>query len=261
MKALHLHPDGRGESRATALPLPFLYTGPAVTPGDNQPTGLPAPAFRAVSPVRFDHPVPEKSGDTDVRRLDLVVSGRIGVSTAGGRAVLSPGDVLLVDDGGARGRVLQHSEGCRVLRVDVAPGWAPVGTVPPPVESPTAPADRSTHLLEMYVADDVAHFRDFSRLFDGSGQGPAQVLDALKFIVFSAGHAGDWHTDKNTNVVLVLAGILELEVGGESAVELFFPGDVCLVQDLVGQGHVLRAHGETRIAALTVPDAHRWSVV
>ncbi|WP_432842281.1 hypothetical protein [Dactylosporangium sp. CA-092794] len=264
MRSFHLRADGRGESRLHSLPLPFIYTGPAATEQDKQgaATAPPSP-YLSVCPVRHRDGYSELSADPGERRLEFVTAGTVHVSTSSASAVLVAGDVLLVDDAGSAGRILRYRGDAHTLRIGIEPSWSSDGTVPPAVERRQAdPARRRPHVLEMYVADDVAHFRELPSLF-GDGDGPAvtQALDGLKFITFSSGHSGDWHTDKTTNIVFVGSGVLELEVGGDNAVELFHPGDVCLVQDLVGQGHILRAHGETRIAAITIPDAHRWNSI
>ncbi|WP_344418102.1 hypothetical protein [Pseudonocardia ailaonensis] len=256
MKSVRLSADGTGRSRPESLPLPFVATGPAATAADRAATPEPDPAGSvvAVHPLALPAGHGEMWAGEDTRQLTFVVSGGIEVETSQARVQLGPGDVLLLDAGLRADHRLTHPEGSRVLRVELLPSWRPTGVVPPPVEPP-AP-DRRTTLREMYVAEDVAHFRAFDRLFDDAGP---QRLDGLKFIAFSPGHAGDWHTDATVNLVCVASGTLELEVGGDDAVQRLVPGDVCLVQDQYGQGHLLRAHGETRILALTLPDLHHWN--
>jgi hypothetical protein len=79
------------------------------------------------------------------------------------------------------------------------------------------------------------------------------------FMGLSPDQFGDWHTEEATSLVVVLAGGFELEVGGDGgATEVFRAGDVCLVQDHSGQGHISRTHGETRFVAIAVPEEHVW---
>jgi uncharacterized protein YjlB len=81
------------------------------------------------------------------------------------------------------------------------------------------------------------------------------------FTCLSPDQFGDWHTEEATSLVVVLSGGFELEVGGDGgATEVFRAGDVCLVQDHHGQGHISRTRGETRFVAVAVPEEHVWQI-
>jgi hypothetical protein len=171
------------------------------------------------------------------------------------RAELRPGDVLLVDDHSSTGHTLTYRGETLLIEVDVADEWVPEGVVPPAIEEGRRSADEAANVKRMFVADLKAHFGPLDELFskDPGTNEDNQVL-ALSFMSLSPRSFGDWHTEERTSLVVVLAGGFELEVGGGGgSVEVFWPGDVCLVEDHEGQGHITRTHGETRFAAIVVP--------
>ncbi|WP_236794762.1 hypothetical protein [Amycolatopsis sp. GM8] len=251
MRTVRTVVDGRGTIRLEALPLPFA--GPAATDEDARRAGELSKAAIEVLPFARPADLPRPAADS--RFLIFVVAGGLDLEASDTRARLHPGDVLLTGTGPDALCCISTPPGTRLLGIRVSDSWAPGGTVPPATEPTGGP--REPLLEEMFVRDGIAHFRRFDRLF---ADAPAtQALNGLSFLVFSPGHAGTWHTDTNINLVCVTSGALELEVGGDSAVRRFGPGDVCLVQDQHGQGHILRAHRETRILAARLPGLHRWN--
>ena len=257
MRAICITKDGTGRSRLESLRLPFMYVGPAATEQDRawMPPSALASAVHGVAAMTMRARQSERwSGD---RHLSFVTDGAIDVESNGMRSRLGPGDVIFVDGPLDPDHEATALVDTKLLRMFVDASWNPFGSVPPIIEADERDQSAAKY-TEMYVHDDVANFRPFNRLF-GEHAATEQSITAVKFIAFSPGTSGGWHTDENINLVCVGSGVLELEVGGEQAVERFYPGDVCLVQDQHGQGHILRAHGETRILAITLPNVHRWN--
>ena len=254
MKAMRLCTDGTGGAKLESLALPFMFFGPTATDADRARMPKPEVAVAYESVRLLGSESVGAEGDDRTRRLLLVVSGGVHVSAGDMAATLAPGDVLFVDDAESSGPELAFDGGSRVVRLDVAESWAPDGVVPPALDERRAEHER---LLNMYVADDQAHFRDASAMFADAA--PRPVAKAM-FMGLSPDQFGDWHTEDATSLVVVLAGGFELEVGGDggSSFELR-AGDVCLVQDHHGQGHISRTHGETRFVAIAVPEEHVWA--
>jgi hypothetical protein len=64
----------------------------------------------------------------------------------------------------------------------------------------------------------------------------------------------DWHAEGAKNIVLILAGELELETaGGSGDIQRFAAGDICFAVDRAGQGHIDRAHGRTILVNVVIP--------
>jgi quercetin dioxygenase-like cupin family protein len=257
MRSFLLRPDGRGDSRLESLALPFSVFGPTAT--DDDRAAMPPPDLAreivSVRPVR--HLNGTQQGAT-ARHLALVVSGTVELRASYQRAILRPGDVLFADDPGGE-HVLAYEGDCRILEVEVTGSWAPQGIVPPPVEDNQRGSGDVPKLQYMFVADEKAHFRDFGDLFPPPpGMVKPQPALGLSLVCLSPDSFGDWHTEKAVNLVVVLSGGFELEVGGAGGAQVFRAGDICLVEDLHGQGHITRTHGDTRFAAIAIPDSHGW---
>ena len=258
MKSLRLCTDGAGSSKLESLSLPFLFFGPTATDGDRARMPKPevAVAYESVRLVRQRDGHREQGGDDRSRRLLLVVSGGVRACAGDMRASLGPGDVLFVDDPESARHELRFEGDSRIVRIDVADSWAPQGLVPPALDEPRR--DGGPLLKQMYVEGEQARFRDADALFD---DGAPRPVARVMFMCLSADQFGDWHTEEATSLVVVLSGGFELEVGGDGgAVEVFRAGDVCLVQDHHGQGHISRTHGETRFVAIAVPEEHVWEL-
>jgi quercetin dioxygenase-like cupin family protein len=256
MKSLRLCTDGTGGAKLESLALPFLFFGPTATDADRarmpQPGGAVGyQSVRLLGPIAGDN-----EGDDRTRRLLLIVAGGLRVSAGDMSATLRPGDVLFVDDPDSAGHELAIEVECRIVRIDVGDDWTPAGVVPPALDRPRR--EGGPLLKHMYVADEQAHLRDAAVLFEDVA--PRPVARAM-FMCLSPDQFGDWHTEEATSLVVVLSGGFELEVGGGGgAAEVFRAGDVCLVQDHHGQGHISRTHGETRFVAVAVPEEHVWQI-
>ena len=62
---------------------------------------------------------------------------------------------------------------------------------------------------------------------------------------FPAGWFGDWHPSPYRQLYFNLGGWLEVEVG-DGEVRRFGPGQIALLEDLTGSGHVTRVIGKER---------------
>ena len=64
----------------------------------------------------------------------------------------------------------------------------------------------------------------------------------------------DWHTAPMRQLAVALNGVVKYETG-DGEVRRFGPGEVVLVEDTAGAGHVTRfAEGEQRFLHIPVPD-------
>jgi quercetin dioxygenase-like cupin family protein len=187
------------------------------------------------------------------RQLLFVVDGEVEVTASYMRTTLGRGDVLFLDGTDPATYAISTSSGGRVVQLDVADEWAPEGIVAPSIDE-----EHGRPLVQrMYVHDEQARFRSADELFDDV----ARPVSRAMFMCLSPDQFGDWHTEAMTSLVVVLAGGFELEVGGDGgSTQVFRAGDVCLVQDHTGQGHISRTHGETRFVAISVPEEHVWPI-
>ena len=262
MKSLALVADGLGNAKLEALALPFGLFGKTATDRDR---ARKAPAELAQECTEM---WTSRHGDgeqgvvsvTGTRHLVFVVTGAVEVATSYMTAIVEPGDVLLVDDPAAVGANLRYRGDCRLLHVAMSDAWQPAGTVAPVLVGDGREDPGAVLIRNMYVEDGQARFRDFDALFPASGETTRRPVAKASFTTLSPDAFGDWHTEVPNNLVVVLGGGFELEVGGGGgAVEVFRAGDVCLVEDHEGQGHITRTRGETRFAAFAIPDDHLWA--
>ena len=194
--------------------------------------------------------------------LHFVVSGAIEIDTIDAGSVrLSPGDLFLMDADGPRDGAARTIGDCRLVQMRVGTDWPGEKARPAAFSGSERPAGASPNLKRMYKgADDRSRFRDFTALFGADeAQGKLRPVAGLRFLVMAADTFITWHPEVVNNLVLVLSGGLELEVGGDGgAVEVFWPGDVCLAEDRTGEGHIDRMRGEVLVAIVVMEDADLW---
>lgn len=257
MRTYHLGLDGAGAAKLESLALPFALYGATATDRDRERAPRPeiADQYSTVRLIKRPAGLVENTATVGHRRLLFIVSGSVELTTAYMAVVLSPGDVVFVDDLQSSTGVLTYGEDTRIIDVEVSHRWAPDGVVPPAIAEP----DVTSKVVEIYVADEKANFRDAPKLFDLEvlDESPESVL-GVSFLAFSPDLVSDWHTEAAISFVVVLSGGFELEVGGVGGEVVLRAGDVCLVDDRTGQGHITRTHGETRIVAIRIPNEHRW---
>jgi len=105
-------------------------------------------------------------------------------------------------------------------------------------------------------ADDAgtSHFEDVDVDLEPAEYAPpapplelSPPIPAERALFFEApvGWFGDWHPSPRRQLYVNLSGRLEVEVG-DGEVREFGPGEVVLVEDLIGPGHVTRVVGDDR---------------
>jgi len=109
--------------------------------------------------------------------------------------------------------------------------------------------------------DGETHFEDHELPFElvdfAPPAPPISVTESLAVsgmavISSPAGWEGDWHPTPRRQLIVVLAGELETEVS-DGEVRVFRPGDVILVEDTSGKGHISRVPRGQRGYALALP--------
>jgi hypothetical protein len=76
--------------------------------------------------------------------------------------------------------------------------------------------------------------------------------EGVSFISSPSGWFGDWHPAPRRQFIFMLAGEIEAEVS-DGEVRKFVPGDVVLVEDTTGQGHISRVISNERAYLAVVP--------
>lgn len=250
MRAIAIRPDGRNGSRIEALTVPSPVLGPGATGTEDAGTPIGDSAL-SVSLSRL-HPQEEEAPGPSMRCLRFVLDGQLHLTASGEKVHLGRGDVVLVDDLSASGHQVSTPTGATLLNVEIDDRWVASGTVPPPV----AVTPSSPKVLRLYVEDGLAHLEDLAG-FDRD-DAPLQRVEKLNFLCLTDGVASDWHTEEGISLLIVLAGGFELEPSGKGGRQVLRAGDVCLVDDRRGKGHITRTHGETRFVAIRLPEDHLW---
>lgn len=211
-------------------------------------------------PVGHNPPLFETGGPV----LTFVISGAIEIEVYNCRSVvMHPGDIFLAD-AGIPEQLVTVTGDCRLIQVLVQPDWP--GDKTKPVK-PNSDGPRGSNELNckrmVKGADDKSYFYDFGSLFMEPGiWSDVTPLIGFRFIAMAEDTFIDWHPEIVNNLVIVMSGALELEVGGgDGAVEIFRRGDVCLAQDRTGEGHIDRMHGYVQVAVLILDDAHLWPLL
>ena len=77
-------------------------------------------------------------------------------------------------------------------------------------------------------------------------------VESAVFISSPPGWHGDWHPVPRRQIMVCLAGHLEVQVS-DGTVRRFGPGSVVLVEDTEGKGHVSRVVGTERVFMVALP--------
>jgi quercetin dioxygenase-like cupin family protein len=108
------------------------------------------------------------------------------------------------------------------------------------------------NVVRVYTGDDQqTHFQEldldtFATLAAKVGEGPVRLNRG------PAKSFSDFHNAPRRQYVVMMAGVLEIEVGDGTKRQLV-PGDVLVAEDLTGKGHITRGVGEEPRATLAVP--------
>jgi Cupin domain len=79
-----------------------------------------------------------------------------------------------------------------------------------------------------------------------------QPGDGIIFRYASPGAVNDWHRAPRRQYVINLSGESEIEIG-DGTKRRFGPGDIFLVDDTTGRGHISRAIGNQPRVFVTIP--------
>ncbi len=115
-----------------------------------------------------------------------------------------------------------------------------------------ADADGDSHFKDEEVECNEANFAPPASPLNVSEFGPAVQYG---FIIAPIGWYGDWHSAPHRQFMLRLAGQIESRVS-DGEVRTFGPGDILLLEDTTGKGHISRVIGSTEVidAVVTLPD-------
>jgi quercetin dioxygenase-like cupin family protein len=193
--------------------------------------------------------------------LTFVISGAVEIDASNrGKVVMHPGDIFLSDAGTPENLVTVNGD-CRLIQLLVEPDWPGDRTKPVNTSTDQVRGSQGLNCKRMVKgADDKSYFYEFGSLFVEPGKwSEVTPLIGFRFIAMAEDTFIDWHPEIVNNLVIVMSGALELEVGGgDGEIEIFRPGDVCLAQDRTGEGHIDRMHGYVQVAVLIVEDHHLW---
>jgi quercetin dioxygenase-like cupin family protein len=109
-------------------------------------------------------------------------------------------------------------------------------------------------------SQNVSHFREDHSAFEKVNFAPpappvglTEFIDVSKMVFFQlpSGWFGDWHPAPKRQFFCCLKGKLEI-TSGDGEIRKFNPGDVFLLEDIRGRGHVTRVIGEGEFLAAVV---------
>ena len=232
-----------------SLPLfPMKTAGDMWTGAHDRPKGLPSTAIQCLR-LRETGWVLE-----DVQQLICVLTGELRIGAQ--QVALTSGDSILIEKGLQPEKVFSFSDDCSILSLHV-PDWLPQAAPAAQTQAPQSPAPRKPNCKWLYTgADSQSYFAEFSEFFDATQGWGAKVRPVYSTIIvdMADGFFMDWHAEGANNIVLILAGELELQTaGGGGDVQRFTAGDICFAVDRAGQGHIDRARGRTILANVVIP--------
>ena len=104
-------------------------------------------------------------------------------------------------------------------------------------------------------SDGESHFKDMAMEFKKTDFAPpATPLDVSSFvpaaecgfIIMPPGWYGDWHTAPRRQLALQLTGQIETQAS-DGETRTFKPGDILLMEDTSGKGHLTRVLGPAEV--------------
>jgi quercetin dioxygenase-like cupin family protein len=106
---------------------------------------------------------------------------------------------------------------------------------------------------ESHFRNDEADFAQVNFAPPAPPVGLTEFIDVNKMVFFQLppGWLGDWHPAPKRQFFCCLKGQLEI-TAGDGDIRRFNPGDVFLLEDIRGRGHVTRVIGETEYVAAVV---------
>jgi quercetin dioxygenase-like cupin family protein len=106
---------------------------------------------------------------------------------------------------------------------------------------------------ESHFRDDQADFTQVDFAPPAPPVGLSEFMDVSKMVFFQlpSGWFGDWHPAPKKQFFCCLKGRLEI-TAGDGERRMFNPGDVFLLEDVRGRGHVTRVIGNEEFVAAVV---------
>jgi hypothetical protein len=109
--------------------------------------------------------------------------------------------------------------------------------------------DGETHFSDHELAFEL---RDFAPPAPPISVTETLATEGMAVISSPAGWDGDWHPTPRRQIIVLIAGDLETKVS-DGEVRIFKPGDIILVEDVSGKGHISRVPEGRRGYALALP--------
>jgi hypothetical protein len=107
--------------------------------------------------------------------------------------------------------------------------------------------------VRLYAGPDgESHFEDVDVGLSPTGLSELYPAPGAHFLRSPVGEAIDWHPAPRRQFVVTLAGGVEVEAS-DGEVRRFAPGDVLLVEDVAGRGHITRVVGTVERLSLLIP--------
>jgi len=98
--------------------------------------------------------------------------------------------------------------------------------------------------FELKLTPSAAYtFTEQSEAFKASG---------IQFLRLPRGKVQDWHNPAHRQYILVLKGKCEVEIAGGKKL-LMTPGQIVLLEDVTGKGHITRSIGSEDLLMAAVP--------
>lgn len=112
-------------------------------------------------------------------------------------------------------------------------------------------------LVRLYAdRDGQSHFEELTPRLQPDGNIEVLPLPRAEGNVYfrrvSADQAPSWHNAPQRQFVVILEGEMEVEAS-DGTTRRFHPGDVLLVEDVSGAGHITRTLGSTPRMLLNIP--------
>jgi quercetin dioxygenase-like cupin family protein len=112
-----------------------------------------------------------------------------------------------------------------------------------------ADAQGGSHFDTVTVEQSLASGAPPAAPFYVSGDKPATKY---RFYTFQPGWIGDWHQSPTRQFLALMSGAVEVETT-DGTVRRMGPGDLVLLEDTSGRGHVTRNIGDGYLSFLVVP--------
>jgi hypothetical protein len=193
--------------------------------------------------------------------LTFVISGDLTLTAGSSQSCeLQAGDIFLTDDSSSSKIILAVRNVGRLVQLAVAADWpGPEAELLAP-GTPNPRGAAAPNFKRIYTgANDKAYFTEFPEIFSDPPDrwsAPRPVL-GFRMLCWEDGTI-DYHPNVVNQMGIILAGQLDLEVGGDGRKEVFRPGDICLTEDITGEGHRNRAIGVMHVTTIVIPNEHLW---